>query len=124
MVHKFTTNPETAHQLTKLSKKHDFYFKSLTRTTNIEKVVCEVTEIGYDFINENGIEVDFYTYDVVFNNDADSNSKGFKSSAEDCHKYIILYNGTNESYFADYKGGIVQVVCNETGEVVYEEVVR
>lgn len=124
MVHKFTTNPETAHQLTKLSKKEGFYFKSLTRTTNIEKVVCEVTETGYDFINDNGIEVDFYTYDVVFNNDTDSNCKGFKSSIEDCKKYIELNNGSNDSYFADYKGGIVSVVCNETGEEVYSEIVK
>lgn len=124
MVHKFTANPETAHQLTKLSKKHGFYFKSLTRTTNIEKVVCEVTATGYDFINDNGIEVDFYTYDVVFNNDTDSNSKGFKSSVEDCKKYIELNNGSNDSYFADYKGGIVSVVCNETGETVYSEEIR
>ena len=121
MVHKFTTNPETAHQLTKLSKKHGFYFKSLTRTTNIDKVVCEVTETGYDFINDNGIEVDFYTYDVVFNNDTDSNRKGFKSSIEDCKKYIELNNGSNDSYFADYKGGVASVVCNETGETVYSE---
>lgn len=64
------------------------------------------------------------TYDVVFNDDTDSNSKGFKSSIEDCKKYIELNNGSNESYFADYKGGIVSVVCNETGEEVYSEEVR
>ena len=64
------------------------------------------------------------TYDVVFNNESDSNSKGFKSSIEDCKKYIELNNGTDESYFADYKGGIVSVVCNETGETIYEEEVR
>lgn len=38
--------------------------------------------------------------------------------------YVKLYNGTNESYFADYKCGVVQVVCNETGDVVYEEKVK
>lgn len=64
------------------------------------------------------------TYDVVFNNENDSNSKGFKSSIEDCKKYIELNNGSNDSYFADYKGGIVSVVCNETGEEVYSEEVR
>ena len=64
------------------------------------------------------------TYDVVFNDSEDSNSKGFKEPLDYCKRYIASYNGTNESYFEDYKGGTVQVVCNETGEVVYEEEVR
>lgn len=64
------------------------------------------------------------TYDVVFNDSEDNNSKGFKESLDYCKRYIASYNGTNESYFKDYKGGTIQVVCNETGEVVYEEEVR
>lgn len=63
---------------------------------------------------------DEYTYDVVFNDDADSNSKGFNTSFEYCKNYIEMNNGTNESYFEDYKGGYVQIVCNETEEVVFE----
>ncbi len=67
-----------------------------------------------------------YTYDVVFNDENDSNSKGFKSSIEDCMKYIKANNDTSNpySYFADYKGGVVSVVCNETGETVYSEEIR
>ena len=61
------------------------------------------------------------TYDVHFN---DSNSKGFKLSIEECKDYINSNNGTNDSYFADYKGGTVSVVCNETGDVVYEENIK
>nr|DAI50219.1 MAG TPA: hypothetical protein [Caudoviricetes sp.] len=61
------------------------------------------------------------TYNVVFNDDNDSNDKGFEQTLDYCKNYIATYNGTNESYFADYKGGIVQIVCNETEEVVYEE---
>lgn len=66
------------------------------------------------------------TYDVVFNDENDSNSKGFKSSIEDCMKYIKANNDTSNpySYFADYKGGVVSVVCNETGETVYSEEIR
>jgi hypothetical protein len=67
---------------------------------------------------------DEYTYDVVFNDDTDSNSKGFNSGFDYCKDYIHMYNGTNESYFEDYKGGTVQIVCNETEEVVYEEEVK
>lgn len=61
------------------------------------------------------------TYNVVFNDDNDSNDKGFEQTLDYCKNYIATYNGTNESYFADYKGGIVQIVCNETEEVVYKE---
>ena len=64
------------------------------------------------------------SYDVVFQSDDSSNSKGFNSSFNYCKDYIRMYNGTNESYFEDYKGGTVQIVCNETEEVVYEEEVR
>ena len=59
------------------------------------------------------------TYDVIFNDDTASNSKGFKASAKYCRDYIEMYNGTNESYFEDYKGGTVSVVCDETGETNY-----
>ena len=67
---------------------------------------------------------DEYTYDVVFNDDTDSNSKGFNSSFDYCKDYIRMYNGTKESYFEDYKGATAQIVCNETEEVVYEEDVK
>jgi hypothetical protein len=59
------------------------------------------------------------TYDVYFNDSSDSNNKGFKESFDYCMNYIETYNGTNESYFEDYKGGTVSIVCNETGEEVY-----
>lgn len=61
------------------------------------------------------------TYDIHFNDENDSNNKGFQYSLEDAKGYIKSYNGTNESYFEDYKGGSVSIVCNETGEMVYEE---
>ena len=64
------------------------------------------------------------TYDVHLNDANDYNSKGFNESFEYCKNYIETYNGTNESYFEDYKGGIVSIVCNETGEEVYSEDIR
>lgn len=36
-------------------------------------------------------------FDVVFNDDCDSNSKGFSESYEYCLDYIKTYNGTNET---------------------------
>ena len=61
------------------------------------------------------------TYDIVFNDAEDSNSKGFELTIEEAKEYIKTYNGTNESYFADYKGGMVQIVDNESNEVIHEE---
>lgn len=60
------------------------------------------------------------TYDIIFNDGENSNNKGFALSLEDAKAYINRYNGTNESYFADYKGGTVSIVCNETEETVFE----
>lgn len=65
-----------------------------------------------------------HTYDIYFNDDNDSNNKGMNESLEYCKEYIRENNGTDNSYFADYKGGIVSIVCNETGETVYAEEVR
>ena len=64
------------------------------------------------------------TYDVHFNDSTDSNNKGFKDSYNDCLSYIKQNNGTNNSYFRDYKGGTVSIVDNETGKTVYEEEVK
>ena len=60
------------------------------------------------------------TFNVHFNDSENSSDKGFAMSKQECIDYIERYNGTNESYFEDYKGGMVSVVCNETGETVYE----
>ena len=61
------------------------------------------------------------TYDVLFNDSENSNNKGFKISYDEARDYIRQNNGTNGSYFKDYKDGFVSVVDNETGETVYEE---
>ena len=64
------------------------------------------------------------TYDVVFNDNENSNSKGFAIDLDSAIAYIQANNRSNYSYFADYKGGTVAVVNNQTGEAVYEEDVR
>lgn len=61
------------------------------------------------------------TYDVHFNDNETSNSKGFALTAQKARDYIAIWNGTKHSYFADYKGGCVSIVCNETGSVIHEE---
>ena len=64
------------------------------------------------------------TYDVHFNDDSNSNSKGFKESLDFCKNYIESRNGTQASYFPDYTGGTVSIVCNETGETIFETEVK
>lgn len=64
------------------------------------------------------------TYDVQFDDDDNTNSKGWEMPYDYCKDYIESNNGTNNSYFADYKGGTVSIVCNETGEIVYYEEVK
>jgi len=66
------------------------------------------------------IEVEKQTYDICFQSNDSSMNKGFRFSLEQAENYISMHNGTNHSYFQDFKGGIVQIVCNETQEVVYE----
>lgn len=64
------------------------------------------------------------TYDIYFDDDENSNNNGFSLTLKEAKDYIAMHNGTNWSYFADYKGGMVSIVCNETGENVYEEEVK
>ena len=61
------------------------------------------------------------TYDITFNDAENSNNKGFELSLEEAKEYIKKNNGTNESYFEDYKGGVVSIVDNETKDEVYQE---
>ena len=60
------------------------------------------------------------TYNIYFNDSENSSNKGFAISYDEAKAYIDMNNGTNESYFEDYKGGIVSIVCNETGDTVFE----
>lgn len=60
------------------------------------------------------------TYDVIFNDYSKSDAEGFKASIEYCKNYINTYNGSNHSYFENYKGGTASIVCNETGNTIEE----
>ena len=72
----------------------------------------------YDFVITN------CTYDVHFDDENNSNCKGWAISLAECKDYIDSYNGTNESYFADYKGGTVSIYCNELDKTVYETEIK
>ena len=72
----------------------------------------------YDFVITN------CTYDVHFDDENNSNCKGWNVSLSECKDYIDAYNGTNESYFADYKGGTVSIYCNERESIVYETEIK
>lgn len=60
-----------------------------------------------------------HRFDVVFNDSENSDSKGFSSDFDFCMNYINRYNGTNESYFADYKNGSVSILDIDSGDLVY-----
>ena len=65
------------------------------------------------------------TYDVYYHNDDNSNNNGFEMTKDEAIDYIKTWNGTDHSYFKDYKGGVVQAVCNEVDEdAIYEEVIK
>ena len=64
------------------------------------------------------------TYDIHFNDSENSNNLGWQVSYDECLDYIKRNNGTDESYFGDYQGGIVSIYCNETEEEVYQEPIR
>lgn len=72
----------------------------------------------------NKLQNDNNTYDVLFNDSDNSNSKGFAVSFDTAMAYITANNGTNESYFADYKGGTVSIFCNETQQIVFETTIK
>lgn len=62
------------------------------------------------------------SFDVVFQNEEHSDAKGFNTyDSNYCREYIEKYNGTDESYFADYKGGVVCIV-NSKGDILHEEI--
>lgn len=61
------------------------------------------------------------SYDVHFNDATNSNSKGFSASKQFCKNWIKAAQITNDSYFADYHGGTVSIVCRETGKTVFEK---
>lgn len=61
------------------------------------------------------------TYDVVFNDDCNSNSKEIHGTYEECMNWIEFNRHDNSSYFGDYKGGTVSIVCDQTGEFIYNE---
>lgn len=83
-------------------------FEAYAKKNNIGWASFEVEELSL-------------TYDVCFDDDTASNNKGWEQTYEYCLSYIKMYNGTNESYFEDYKGGVVSIYCNETEEEVYSE---
>jgi hypothetical protein len=66
------------------------------------------------------IEEEKNTYDIFFQSNDSSMNKCFRFTLEQAANYISMHNGTNHSYFQDFKGGLVQVVCNETEEVIFE----
>lgn len=122
----YSFNAETVEEAVEFASSNFVTFPELVIVENFEGSKANegvVVWVNGEYVESQDQE-DEKTYDVVFNDDYDSNSKGMQATIEECQEYIRHNNGTNHSYFAEYKGGIVSIVCNETGETVYEEEVR
>lgn len=89
MVHRFFTTPETARELTALKKKNGFYFRTLSRTDNIDRVHCEVTGPGYQFIKENGIVIEELNY-VIRDREAGNEIERF-ATREEAEQQLAKY---------------------------------
>lgn len=85
-------------------------------------------QYGYDFKQASHIypevekyiyQMSKYTYDVQFDDDTSSNNKHINSSYYYCMVWIETSKGT--SYFNDYKGGTVSIICRETGDFIFQE---
>lgn len=118
----------------KTNRKFNYFYNGVAITKsqflaavpeNWESEVNELGEYTYGYYRTNEIEGDSPeldaepTFDVHFNNEESSSNKGFSESLEFCRLWIK--NRPEGSYFEDYKGGTVSIVCNETGETVFSE---
>lgn len=65
-----------------------------------------------------------HKFDIYFDDNENSNNLGFAESFEYCKTYISMYNGTNNSYFGDYKGGTVSIYDIDADEYVFNEQVK
>jgi len=65
------------------------------------------------------------TFDIKFTHDLiiKSEKVGLKKTFEYCLKYIQLYNGSNETNFANYKNGTVCIIDSQTENIVYSEMI-
>lgn len=97
-------------------------YDQLNTGSEIDKELHAFNESeGFNVLIESTyIQSELNTFDVYFDDDNNSNCKGFYNSFEECYDYIKNNNGTNNSYFEDYKGGIVSIVCNNNSITVYQ----
>ncbi|MGR4860075.1 hypothetical protein ABLT32_13705 [Bacteroides pyogenes] len=64
------------------------------------------------------------TYDVVFNDSCSSNSKNIHGTEQECRDWIKKNRNDKSTYFGDYVGGTVSIICEQSGETVYEEEIK
>ena len=93
-------------------------FPNLVIIENDEDEVEDWTRGRVVFLNGDVVNG---TYDVVFNDDSDSNSVGVNGSYDECMSWIESNRGDRSSYFGDYNGGTVSIYCEELEEYVYTE---
>ena len=89
----------------------DFSALKIKRIKEFRREVFSIKPLSYDL---------YFDADNEFDRDYLYWSKSYK----ECKDYIDSYNGTNESYFADYKGGTVSIYCNELAKTVFKTEIK
>ena len=92
MKYNFIADRETARMLTKESKKNGFYFRTLSRTDNVDRVPCEVTEPGHQYMTNTTIKIG-YKYDVIDDDLGDViEANQIEMTCDENMNYIISIN--------------------------------
>lgn len=102
---------------TLLSCGRGFEISELENTRDFVRIFLQHLSSLSDFT---GINPD-RKFDIIFNNDENYDNKGFEESLIECLNYINGNNGTNESYFKNYKKGTVSIFDLEKEVHVYSE---
>lgn len=65
------------------------------------------------------------TYDVIFTSFTDKQNLGFYQSKYYCMKFIFeSLTIENSKYYKKFVDGVVSILCNESGEIIWNYKIR
>lgn len=123
MAIRFYTTSENAHLLTKAAKKYRFFFRTLMRTDTDTLVHCETNAQGYQYIKDNGIDVDTevkpapaaMTYRYKVQDRGTGNVIGFFYTEDEANAGVVLFEN-NDKEHGTYTPGFYEVMPLEVEE--------
>jgi DNA-binding XRE family transcriptional regulator len=109
MATRFYTTSENARLLTKAAKKNGFFFRTLMRTDTDTLVHCETNAQGYQYIKDNGIDVDTevktnpagMTYRYKVQDRESGKVIGFYYTEDEANADVVLF-GNNDKEHGTY----------------------